>query len=184
MSRIVLLRHPRADAPPGLCYGRLEVGIGPDAPAEIAAALRETPPVTRVIASPARRCGALATALARRDGVPVLADPRLRELDFGRWEGRRWDAIDRAESDPWAEDPMERAPPGGERFRDLLARVAECLGAARAGDALVAHAGPIRAARMLLEDIGFAQAFAEPVPHAAPILLPLPREVPSWPIFP
>lgn len=168
---MILLRHPRPRVAPGLCYGRLDVPAGPRAAAEIAAALRAAPTAARVVASPAARCRLLAERLAARDGAPLALDPRLGELDFGDWEGRRWDDIPRAESDPWAQDPMHVAPPGGERFADLLARVGAALEAAGPGAALVTHAGPIRAARMLLEGACFDAVFAAPVPYATPLVL-------------
>lgn len=168
---MILLRHPSTDAPEGLCYGRTEVGLGPGAAAGIARALAATPRVRRVMASPARRCRALAVALAERDGVELVHDARLRELDFGAWEGRFWQDIPRAESDLWAADPWREAPPGGESFAALHRRVAAALDAAGAGAALVTHAGPIRAARMIRDGVTFAAAFAEPVPYATPLRL-------------
>lgn len=168
---MILLRHPTPDAPPGLCYGRTDLAPGAGAAAEVARALALTPPVSRVVASPARRCRGLAEALAARDGAALTLDQRLLELDFGAWEGRRWADIARAESDPWAADPWRLAPPGGETFAALHARVAAVLAEAGAGVALVTHAGPIRAARMILTGATFTAVFAEPVPYATPLPL-------------
>jgi alpha-ribazole phosphatase len=168
---VILLRHPRPDAPAGLCYGRTDVGTGSEAAGEIAAAVAKTPPVVRVIASPARRCRALAEALAGRDGVVLAFDDRLWEMDFGDWEGMMWDDIHRADSDAWADDPWNVAPPGGETFAAVHARVRAALDGLAPGTAVVAHAGPIRAARMLLQGLSFASVFAEPVPYARPLLL-------------
>jgi len=168
---MIFLRHPRPDAPAGLCYGRTDLCTGPGATDEIAAALAETPPLSRVLASPARRCRALAAGLADRDGVALSFDERLWEMDFGAWEGRIWDDIDRAGSDVWADDPWRRAPPGGETFAAVHARVAAALEGLAPGTAVVCHAGPIRAARMLLQGLGFDAVFAEPVPYARPLLL-------------
>lgn len=166
---MIFLRHPKTAAPAGLCYGRFEPPDGAEAHAAVAAALAATPPVAAVIASPARRCRALAEALSARDGAPLRLDARLLELDFGAWEGRLWAEIDRAESDAWCADPIRRAPPGGETFAALRARVGAALSDAPAEAALVCHAGPIRAARMLLTGASFETAFAEPVPYAAPV---------------
>lgn len=168
---MILLRHPRPAVAAGLCYGRLDLAPGPGAAAEIARALATTPPVTAVWASPARRVRPLARALAARDAVPLVEDPRLWELDFGAWEGLAWSAIDRGQSDPWADDPWTLAPPGGESFAALSARVAEVQAAAPPGAALVCHAGPIRALWMRVEGLSLAQAFARPVPYAAPLRL-------------
>lgn len=168
---MIALRHPRTAAPPGLCFGRHEPPEADDAPAAIAAALLATPRAEALIASPSRRCGALAEALSQRDGVALSLDPRLLELDFGAWEGRLWAEIDRAACDAWCADPMRIAPPGGETFADMLERVGAALDAAPPGAVLVCHAGPIRAARMILTGAGFEAVFAEPVPYATPIRL-------------
>ncbi|HUF55135.1 MAG TPA: histidine phosphatase family protein [Thermohalobaculum sp.] len=168
---MIVIRHPRPAVAPGTCYGRLDLRPGPDAEAEIAAALASLPRRRPVLTSPARRCRLLAERLAARDGGRPRLDPRLRELDFGAWEGRRWDAIDRAESDPWAADPWGLAPPGGETFAALHARVAAALDDAAPGAILVTHAGPIRAARMILLGETFERVFAAPVPYATPVLI-------------
>ncbi len=168
---MIFLRHPAAAVAPGTCYGRLDLGPAPGAEAEIAQALTLLPPVAAVLSGPARRCRILAERIAARDGVPAVIDDRLQELDFGRWEGRRWDAIDRAESDPWAADPVSVAPPGGETFAALTRRVAAALADAPAEATIVTHAGVIRAARMILGGESFAAVFAAPVPHCTPIRL-------------
>ena len=166
---MIFLRHPRTDKSSGLCYGHTDLDIGPDGKAEIARAMAATPPVVRVIASPALRCRRLAEALAARDGVALQFEPRLWELDFGAWEGVPWAEIGRTMSDLWARDPWRIAPPGGETFAAVHARVGEVIAAATPGTALVCHAGPIRVARMILTGAGFETVFAETVPYALPI---------------
>lgn len=167
---MIFLRHPKPAAVAGLCYGRTDLDIAPEGQMQITAALSETPPLRRVIASPALRCRQLAQALAARDGVALQLDDRLWELDMGRWDGMLWDDIPRTESEAWLADPWNLAPPGGETFRAVHARVAEIIRETGAADtALVCHAGPIRAARMALDGLSFAAALAEPVPYAQPI---------------
>jgi alpha-ribazole phosphatase len=162
---VIFLRHPKPDSS-GLCYGRTDLDIGPDGEAEIARAMQTTPKVGRVIASPALRCRRLAEALAARDGVALRFDARLWEMDFGDWEGMRWDEIRRADSDPWAQDPWNVAPPGGETFAAVHARVTSVIRDIGPGNsALVCHAGPIRAARMIFTGASFDEVFAEPVPY-------------------
>lgn len=86
-------------------------------------------------------------ALPGRSAVP---DARLRELAFGRWEGRRWQEV--AASDgtalgAWYDDPYAHAPTGGERYEALLARVTAWrreLGA-RGRVLAFTHGGPILA---------------------------------------
>ncbi len=153
---LVLIRHTPVDAVPGLCYGRLDLPLLPSAEVDIAAVLARLGPLGAVVSSPASRCLRLAEAIARRDGCRLDIEPDLQELDFGAWEGVHWDAIDRAQSDPWAEDPWNRAPPGGERESELWARVQRWWDRWRPPDgvrrvAVVAHGGPLRLLRCRLE---------------------------------
>ena len=153
---LTVMRHPPTAAAPGLCYGRHDPGLAPGWEARIDA-LAPALAVRSIVTSPA--------AL----GVALQEDARLQELDFGAWEGRPWSGIPRAESDPWAEDPHRRAPPGGETFAALAARTARALAEAPPGALILCHAGPIRAMLMARGGLSFAQAFARPVPYATPL---------------
>lgn len=168
---MIFLRHPRVAVPDGLCYGRLEVGLAETARGDIAACLASLPRVAAVVASPQLRCRALADQIAARDGVSVRCDVRLMEYHFGAWEGLFWADIPRDQSEPWTADILNAAPPGGERFTDLIARVGEALGDIPPGTAVVAHAGPIRAARMLRTGASFDTVFADTVPYCTPVIL-------------
>jgi alpha-ribazole phosphatase len=144
-----LIRHPAPDVPPGVCYGRLDLGLA--VPPAVAADLliSELPPLAAVFTSPLARCRRLAERLHPAPRV----DARLAEIDFGDWEGRTWDAIGAAALDAWAADPFGHRPPGGETAREMAARVVSfaadfsCRIKAQgpSGDvAIVAHQGPLR----------------------------------------
>jgi len=63
-------------------------------------------------------------------GAEVAADPRLRELGFGAWEGLTWDECARRDGDRirrWTEDPDRTTPPEGESTADFAARIAAAL---------------------------------------------------------
>lgn len=142
--QLYLIRHPRPDVAPGLCYGRSDLALAEDA-SVVAAALRPLlPDQVPVFSSPLTRCRLLAEAL---HPAPQF-DARLVELDFGDWEMRPWADIGRAAIDQWAADPQVFVPPGGESVGAMRSRVADFLtdlaglGLARA--ALVAHAGVMK----------------------------------------
>ncbi len=166
---LIFYRHPTPDAAPGLCYGRLDLDIGPSGPDEIANACKTPPNVAQIISSPAKRALALATPLATAASLSLTTDARLWEMDMGQWEGLLWSEIDRRESDPWAEDALSRKTPGGEAFVDVISRVKSLLEAITQPTCIVAHAGPNRAARMILTGAGFDEVFPEQVPFAKPI---------------
>jgi alpha-ribazole phosphatase len=153
-SRIVLVRHTAPQIAPGVCYGRLEVPPAASWPADLERCLRSVPAATHIFSSPARRCRALADAIAERDRVDVVEDQRLLELDFGTWEGVRWDDIPRIEIDHWSSEVMERAAGNGESFRSLWERVATFgheLQETLAGTAvIVGHHGSLRCLHALL----------------------------------
>lgn len=146
--QLYLIRHPAPQVAPGVCYGRSDLPLAE--PAAVAAdRLRaDLPAGLPVVSSPARRCLELAQALQAEVQVGVRTDARLWEVNFGVWEGRAWDAIDRAALDAWAADPFGFAPPGGESPAAMAARVvafADSLDRTRDLDLMVVgHHGPLR----------------------------------------
>lgn len=145
-----MIRHTAPDVAPGVCYGRLDVALRPSRGDAFDPIVAKLPDLEAVWTSPLARCRSLAERIAGPNRKTPRVDPRWSELDFGRWEGKSWSEIDRKESDPWAHDYWNVAPPGGETYRRLYDRVAEALGNLTAQPvqrvAVVSHAGPIRAA--------------------------------------
>jgi alpha-ribazole phosphatase len=137
--RIILIRHPPPLIEPGICYGRLDIDCRDLE--RVAADLRSRLPAgIAVYSSPLRR----AVRLARELSETVRIDARLSEIDFGAWEGRRWDSIAREEIDAWAGDVSGFAPPGGESVAELRARALDFAAALKDDAALVTHAGVMR----------------------------------------
>ncbi len=147
--RLFLIRHGRPDIAPGICYGSSDVAVAPDEHARVAAAVLAALPQATVHASPLRRCRELAALIATALGSgDVVHDPRLAEMDFGRWEMRAWDDIPRAEIGAWANDPAGYRPGGAENVLDAARRVQafyHALQARRVDSAIVVcHAGTMR----------------------------------------
>ena len=104
-----------------------------------------------IVTSPLLRAVQTAQEVGAVTGAAVVTDDGFRETDFGAWEGltfaevrERWPA----ELATWLADPKV-APPGGESFTDVSARVTAALHrvlAARAGQTvlIVSHVTPIK----------------------------------------
>lgn len=141
---LYLIRHPKPDVAPDVCYGQMDIGLAE--PAHLAAErLRPLlPEAFDLHASPLFRARALAEVLGR----PRL-DPRLKELDFGDWEGQTFEAIG-SDLDAWVANPMGFAAPGGESAMEMAGRVHEWLedtleAQPAVPQVIVAHGGPLRA---------------------------------------
>jgi alpha-ribazole phosphatase len=142
------MRHTRPVLSSDYCYGSLDIDVASSFESDARAALRQLTDVTRIVSSPLIRARRLAEWIAERRGMPVSFDPRITEMDFASWEGRRWSDIPRSEIDVWAADFMDGRPHGGESVRMLRARCVAALEeySALAGDTLVVcHSGVVRA---------------------------------------
>lgn len=109
-----------------------------------------------VVASDLARCTETASLACAGGGAP---DPRLREMDFGRWEGRTYDEClsqDGERFRRWIGAPERETPPRGEAFAHFAARLDEwTAGLPAEGSVLAfAHGGPIR--RIIARALGLA----------------------------
>ncbi len=148
--RIYLVRHPKPLVAPATCYGRTDMAVSE---AEETLALHALTPAlpgrTPVFSSPALRCTGLAASLSRALDCPApIHDPRLAEMNFGRWEMRSWSDIPRTEIDAWADDMAGYRPGGGESVAQAAQRVRafhdDLLQLRHDCAIVVCHAGTIR----------------------------------------
>lgn len=152
--RLWLVRHAAVPQAAGICYGASDLHADPLGTAAAAARLAQAlPDAVQVVCSPLQRCTALAAQLAvQRPALQPRTDARLAEMDFGTWEGQRWDAIGEAALSAWTADFRHHRPGGGESLAALMARVdsAWCEAVAMADEVVwITHAGVIKAAQLL-----------------------------------
>jgi alpha-ribazole phosphatase len=105
----------------------------------------------RCVCSPLQRATQTAEILRSVTGCAPEIDADLREIDFGRWEGKMFSEIrdsSAEEVERWARFSPDFAFPGGESLRDFLDRVrraADRLAADEAETILaVTHGGVIK----------------------------------------
>jgi probable phosphoglycerate mutase len=145
--RLALFRHAdTAWSADGRIQGRTDIPLS-DAGRAAARAFKLPPECARIrtVSSPLARCVETAALL----GAPLAErEPRLTEMSWGAWEGRRLADL-RAELGRSMEENEARGwdfrPQGGESPREVLARVRSWLATLREPTLAVTHRGVIRA---------------------------------------
>lgn len=188
--RVTLVRHTALDIPSHICYGQSEVVVASSFESEVSALLRKLKETKfdAVYSSPLQRCYQLARVLSSTGELQIISrairqDYRLKELHFGDWEMKSWDAIPRGELDRWSYDYADTSPPNGETFTQLHARVTEFLkdvsGHHLGGELLVVtHGGPIRALVAEILGLPVMKLFRIAIDHGSVTRIEFNDEVP------
>lgn len=108
--------------------------------------------VHAIYASDLRRAWETAAIIGAACGQPVHPEPRLREIDFGAWEGLRYDEIQAQYAQhlaAWLDDPMNIAIPDGGTLADIVTRIKSLLSEVTSTHPeetvlLVAHGGSLQ----------------------------------------
>jgi alpha-ribazole phosphatase len=157
-TKLWLARHAQPLIAPGVCYGATDVAANAQATLQAAEALAQCLPAgLQLVSSPLQRCVQLTSCLhALRPDLVCQTDTRLAEMDFGCWEGQRWDAIPQADYERWTADFGAHAFGGKESVQAFMLRVAAAWDEAQLGGletVWITHAGVIRAATLLAQGV-------------------------------
>ncbi|MFY1672416.1 bifunctional RNase H/acid phosphatase [Plantactinospora sp. WMMB334] len=158
-TRLLLLRHGETEyTAQGRYSGRGDVPLSDRGLAQSGATARRVAglvdSVAAVVSSPLSRCTTMARIVAGGLGdPPVVVEPDLIECDFGEWEGHTFAEVRErwpTELDAWLASP-EVAPPGGESFVAVGARVGRAVAKLLAGYpgetvVVVSHVSPVKIA--------------------------------------
>ncbi|MGD8969150.1 MAG: alpha-ribazole phosphatase [Anaerolineae bacterium] len=108
--------------------------------------------IDAIYASDLQRAWETAAAIGPFHDLSIQADPRLREIKFGDWEGLTSEEI--REQDPeslttWHNDPLHASPPSGETLNQVARRAGAALAEIIAHNPdktvlIVAHGGILR----------------------------------------
>ena len=154
MTPVLLVRHgPTEWNASGRIQGHVDIDLSPGGRAQVArwrlpAAWAEA----RVLSSPLGRARETAAILTGR--TPAI-DPRLIEMDWGRFQGRRLSELRAGAPDAMAANEargLDFRPPGGESPREVCARLQTLLAELAADPrpvVAVCHKGVIRAGLVL-----------------------------------
>lgn len=122
------------------------------------------------------RAAETAEIVGAKLGLEATLDPRLREANRGRWEGRLFHDVAADEPElfaAWMRAGPEWRFPGGESLREQQQRVAECVEEIRADAPLpalaVCHGGSIRVMLCLADPRGLAAFQTFEIPNTAVI---------------
>ncbi|MEC0178464.1 histidine phosphatase family protein [Paenibacillus favisporus] len=77
-----------------------------------------------VYCSDLARCRETLTIISPAHADTAMYDPRLREMDFGAWEGHTYEQLQHESLyRQWIDSPQQVTPPGGESWADFAGRV-------------------------------------------------------------
>lgn len=176
---VVFIRHTSVDVPSGVCYGQSDVPLRNSFEQEAAVTsekLKSGRPQGRdfdhVYTSPLSRCVRLATYCGYPDAE---RDDRLKEINFGEWEMKKFDEIDDPRLKEWYADYMNVRATGGESFAMQYERVASFLdelkGKGYEKVAVFAHGGVLICAQLYAGTLKPEDAFSALTPYGGEICI-------------
>lgn len=165
---ITLIRHTSVNVKKGICYGHSDVGLSKSFNSELKEIKQKIVSVKYdlVFSSPLSRCQKLANNLFPNQNI--ILDDRLKELNFGNWEGKHWDEIQETkEAKLFFDDYINTKCPEGESYKEFMERVSrfynEIKSKGNENIAIICHGGTIRAFISIIEEISPQQAFERKV---------------------
>ncbi|BCE02605.1 histidine phosphatase family protein [Marinicellulosiphila megalodicopiae] len=160
-QRLTFIRHTKV-ADPSVCYGQMDVPLDSlDFEQTVKALQKVYPNLTCIYSSPAKRCLVLAKALCRH----VIVIDELLEMDFGDWQIKSWNDIDRSQIDDWANDVLNYQIPNGESCLTFYQRTKLGFDKLPNQAVVITHGGTIRSAYNQLGGLNFEQSTHLKIEH-------------------
>lgn len=170
---MLLIRHAHTPMAGRFC-GRTDPELSEEGRAQAAllAATLAGEPIVQVISSPLRRARQTADPIAQTRSLAVEERAALSEIDFGHWEGKSWEEIERLDREyarTWISGYPHVPSPGGELFSEFTERVMREI---RAGfdtpdglTVVVTHAGVLRVILTQLLQCSEQEAWEQTKPY-------------------
>jgi probable phosphoglycerate mutase len=155
MVRLLLIRHAAtAWTAQGRFQGQTDIPLSAHGWHQVTALVQRLRVETlhTLYASDLQRAWETARAIAAPHALHVHAEPRWREIAFGRWEGLTYAEIQQQDAQSlaaWERDQLHSAPPGGETLLQMAQRVSAAYDDMLAVSqektvGLIAHGGPLQ----------------------------------------
>ncbi|MDH5718679.1 MAG: alpha-ribazole phosphatase family protein [Spirochaetia bacterium] len=155
---IYLIRHTKV-ADTSLCYGQMDVELADTFFEEAESIKKKLGNLNNFTwyASPLSRCQKLASYLFD----DFITDDRLKEINLGDWQGKKWSDVSKQELDKWAEEIVKNPPPNGESLHDFANRLKLFLDEIvikNKNSVFVTHGGCIRVFMALIKNLPLQEA--------------------------
>ena len=166
--QLTLIRHTTLNVAQGICYGQSDIDVSHNFNHEATCVKSQLvqKKFDKVYCSPLIRCQRLAACCGYNN--PEV-DKRLREINFGDWEQKKWNEINDPQLDKWYIDWINEAPTNGESFIQMVQRVKEFLLEIHNSEfeniAIFTHAGVIRIIETLVKGLALENALSIPVTY-------------------
>ena len=156
---LILVRHTRV-AIKDICYGFADVELADTFEKEKDEVLKKIDSSNAVVfSSTSSRC----TKLAKYISEDFKTDARIKELNFGNWELKKWDDLSDPEFDVWMNDYINYRCPNGESLLDMKSRVEDfykdIISKNHEKVIVVTHGGVIRLFNHLINEVPLDKIF-------------------------
>ncbi len=176
--QLFLIRHTKVEVTPGICYGQTDVNVASTFDEEKNIILKNIEGISfdRIFSSPMIRCKVLAQSISKNE-QEIIFDKRLKELDFGLWEGKLWEEIAKTEkSIKWFDNYFIEKCPEGESYSDLINRVERFIKEIEKEQqtknmAIICHGGTMRAFLSILNNVSPKATFQQEIGYGEIIKL-------------
>lgn len=166
---VYLIRHTETIVDNDVCYGQSDLPLKEPFFKEFDEILNQVKvEQLKIYSSPLSRCSILANYfhLHNKSQQAIKYDDRLKELNFGKWELKKWDEIESGSLNEWMHDFVNYTVPGGEAFTRLYLRVNDFIETTlfkeqrKRPAVIITHAGVIRCFLCRKQNIPLKDAFS------------------------
>mgnify|MGYP001472619386 FL=1 len=146
--KLFFLRHTSLDVESDTFYGQTDLDVSEKFESELTLIKKKIVLLgidkkkIKFYSSPLQRCLKLAKSLSQN----IAVDPRLKEINLGDWEMKRFSEISKKEKTLWEENFLSYKIPNGETNNDFLSRLSSFTNDIISENLdvfVVAHAGSI-----------------------------------------